>query len=110
MTFFLNLVHSQKIRNSLFILILTISWEFHFQEVSSDLKSIAEMLSKLRYELMTNKPLIPFEVDAPDQEIWNKALEEEAVREGKDPTWFDSPWLLVECYMYRRIREAFDTR
>jgi hypothetical protein len=26
---------------------------------------------------------------------------------GKVVSWFQSSWLLVECYMYRKIAEAF---
>ncbi len=26
---------------------------------------------------------------------------------GEVLSWFKSPWLLVECYLYRKIAEAF---
>ncbi|XP_023373709.1 protein-glutamate O-methyltransferase isoform X2 [Otolemur garnettii] len=41
--------------------------------------------------------------------MWNQYLEhhQSLLKESDEtPRWFYSPWLLVECYMYRRIHEA----
>jgi hypothetical protein len=58
-------------------------------------------LSRLKYEMQTNKPLREVaDVDLDVQE-WNKAISQ---FEGKG--WFEVPWLLAECYMYRRIWES----
>lgn len=44
----------------------------------------------------------------PDAEIWNRYLQRHwQVEEDQEAvSWFKSPWLYVECYMYRRIQEA----
>jgi len=41
-----------------------------------------------------------------DVQLWNDCLQKE-VDLGKPLSWFQSSWLLVECYMYRKIAEAF---
>ena len=73
---------------------------------TDDLKVVIGKLSKLRSEMQTNKPLLPLESPSHlgDCEIWNKHLTKEVHR------WFNSPWLLVECYMYRAIYAAFEDR
>ena len=76
-----------------------------------DLKAINELLSGLRYEMMTDKPLRPIEdPEAPDCELWNQSIEESKwfhSSKHEDSSWFTAPWLLVECYLYRRMKEAF---
>ena len=66
-------------------------------EGREDLKQAVEEMSRLRYELVTNKPMH----EIPGDEEWNKAL-----REHKEPKWFHTTWLLAECYAYRRLREC----
>ncbi|XP_065563523.1 damage-control phosphatase ARMT1-like isoform X1 [Artemia franciscana] len=77
------------------------------KESREDLKQIIGHLSQLRSEIQTNKPLGTIEVDSEDRVLWKQFLSAAAV-EYETVTWFDSPWLLVECYMYRKIREAFE--
>lgn len=77
-----------------------------FKDATEDLKFIAGCISKLRNELQTNKPLIPLKDSGPDTEVWNLSLAELTQNGGGEPKWFVSPWLYVECYMYRRIQEA----
>ncbi|KAK2707156.1 hypothetical protein QYM36_014989, partial [Artemia franciscana] len=79
------------------------------KESREDLKQIIGHLSQLRSEIQTNKPLGTIEVDSEDRVLWKQFLSAAAV-EYETVTWFDSPWLLVECYMYRKIREAFEGR
>ncbi|XP_019405616.1 PREDICTED: protein-glutamate O-methyltransferase isoform X1 [Crocodylus porosus] len=71
-------------------------------------KRAISFLSKLRNELQTDKPMIPLSDELPDTPIWNQYLEyQRNVSNGNgQPSWFQSPWLYVECYMYRRIHEA----
>ncbi|XP_065346689.1 damage-control phosphatase ARMT1-like [Cloeon dipterum] len=66
------------------------------EEAREDIKSLIGSFSKLRNELQTNKPLVPINL-GDDVDLWNSC-----VQGGK---WFDSPWLLVECYLYRRMRD-----
>ncbi|XP_004440739.1 PREDICTED: protein-glutamate O-methyltransferase [Ceratotherium simum simum] len=76
--------------------------------VEAEKKAIS-LLSKLRNELQTDKPIIPLVEKFVDTDIWNQYLEHQQSllneSDGK-PRWFYSPWLFVECYMYRRIHEA----
>jgi hypothetical protein len=79
---------------------------FTLKEAKEDNKQIIGRLSKLRYELQTNKPIRPLESDAPDAEIWNKELERQtAANGGEPPKWYTGTWLYVECYMYRAIQD-----
>ena len=43
-----------------------------------------------------------------DAEAWNSYLQRQQRHQGElfPVSWFKSPWLYVECYMYRRIQEA----
>ncbi|XP_050805649.1 damage-control phosphatase ARMT1 isoform X1 [Gopherus flavomarginatus] len=71
-------------------------------------KNTISILSKLRNELQTDKPLVPLDDKLPDVPLWNQYLEyQQNLLDGNEqPSWFQSPWLYVECYMYRRIHEA----
>uniref|UniRef100_A0A8D0ECG5 Sugar phosphate phosphatase n=1 Tax=Salvator merianae TaxID=96440 RepID=A0A8D0ECG5_SALMN len=73
--------------------------------MEAEKKAIAS-LSKLRNELQTDKPLIPLTDNLPDTAFWNKYLEYHQNTSDEPPSWFQSPWLYTECYMYRRIHEA----
>lgn len=58
--------------------------------------------------MQTDKPVVPLTDGLSDAETWNQYLQRHEEMEG-DPgsvSWFKSPWLYVECYMYRRIQEA----
>ncbi|RNA39509.1 hypothetical protein BpHYR1_050362 [Brachionus plicatilis] len=77
------------------------------EDIMSDLKNAIELLSQLRYELTTDKNLKEITDSGSDSTLWNTALEELKSQIGPDNcTWFKSPWLFAECYVYRRIREA----
>uniref|UniRef100_A0A915JL85 Sugar phosphate phosphatase n=1 Tax=Romanomermis culicivorax TaxID=13658 RepID=A0A915JL85_ROMCU len=73
-----------------------------------DLKSINHHLSELRYRLTTDKPLLDVSGYRKDVSIWNQHLKDYELQHGTENTWFRCPWLLAECYMYRKIVEAFD--
>ncbi|KAJ7390810.1 hypothetical protein OS493_022369 [Desmophyllum pertusum] len=78
------------------------------QEQTEDSKLVIAKLSKLRYEMKTNKPLMLMEDDRPDVRIWNATINnsKSLVDEDKVAS-FTGAWLIVECYMYRKIYEAF---
>ena len=52
--------------------------------------------------------MLPLVDDLEDADAWNRYLQRHQEQQGEqDPvSWFRSPWLYVECYMYRRIQEA----
>lgn len=80
--------------------------EEYGEEGTEDLKSFAGCISKLRNEVQTNKPVVPIKDGRSDVVVWNDHLEEIIKCTGSPPKWFESPWLYVECYMYRRVQEA----
>lgn len=71
-------------------------------------KQTISMLSKLRNEMQTDKPVLALTDGLQDSESWNQYLQRQQRLQGdQEPvSWFKSPWLYVECYMYRRIHEA----
>lgn len=61
--------------------------------------------------MQTNKLLLPIPLLDPssmEYKVWNSYFSGENTADG--PKWFDSPWLLVECYMYRAIQAALAER
>eukprot|EP00092_Neocalanus_flemingeri_P068092 GFUD01083156.1.p1 GENE.GFUD01083156.1~~GFUD01083156.1.p1 ORF type:complete len:451 (-),score=169.54 GFUD01083156.1:83-1435(-) len=76
-------------------------------EAMEGLYKVVEELSKLRYEMQTNKPILALVDGVGNAAIWNKFLEQQQTNENMNsPSWFSSAWLWVECYMYRRITQA----
>lgn len=71
-------------------------------------KQTISLLSKLRNELQTDKPILELTDGRQDAESWNQYLQRHQAQEVDQASvsWFKSPWLYVECYMYRRIQEA----
>nr|CAH7737870.1 unnamed protein product [Callosobruchus chinensis] len=76
-------------------------------QAAEELKTVIGELSELKYEIQTNKPLKALISTAPDASIYNKYISEQASTESQ-PTYFHTIWLLSECYMYRRIKQAFE--
>jgi len=74
-------------------------------EAAEGLKKVVESLSKLRYEMQTDKPITELDDGIDNANIWNQYLEERKTKEG-ECSWYKSAWLWVECYMYRRIAGA----
>ncbi|XP_053238167.1 damage-control phosphatase ARMT1-like isoform X13 [Podarcis raffonei] len=69
-------------------------------------KKVIILLTKLRDELQADKPLTALNDSLPDTTLWNQCLEYHQKLSDGPPSWFQSPWLYTECYMYRRIHEA----
>lgn len=89
--------------------IKTSFFEKHGEKGMEAEKKAISLLSKLRNELQTDKPIIPLVAKFVDTDIWNQYLEHQGRlldESGEKPRWFYSPWLFVECYLYRRIHEA----
>uniref|UniRef100_A0A6G1SG50 Sugar phosphate phosphatase n=1 Tax=Aceria tosichella TaxID=561515 RepID=A0A6G1SG50_9ACAR len=83
-------------------------------EIEEDAKNIIPKLTKLRKELETNKsvgllekrelpPHLAYFND--DVDIWNQTMEAHKFDDGELPRYFESPWLLVESYVYRKIKD-----
>ncbi|NP_001087371.1 damage-control phosphatase ARMT1 [Xenopus laevis] len=83
-------------------------FEDHGEEGVEAEKRALSFFSKLRNEMQTNKPVLPLTDNQLDTELWNQYLDyqKSLLNEGETPSWFKSPWLYVECYMYRRIQEG----
>lgn len=85
---------------------------FYFQKEADDIKKIVGKLSQLRNEMMTNKVIRPLEDAYSDAKLWNSMIKDLKALDGEtsEPCWFNTPWLTVECYLYRRIFEALRKR
>ncbi|XP_049818677.1 damage-control phosphatase ARMT1 isoform X2 [Aethina tumida] len=79
------------------------------EAAQEELKEIIGDLSKLKYEIQTNKPLQKLFGQENDVKHYNNYIEKCASEEGR-ATHYHTVWLLAECYMYRRIREIFLSR
>ncbi|KAI8323046.1 DUF89-domain-containing protein [Martensiomyces pterosporus] len=67
-------------------------------------KEITSALSKLKHEMVTDKPFAPLAEDGVgDVEVWNHWLKT-FFPEG---SWYSTPFLTWEPYMYRRIAAVF---
>ena len=64
-------------------------------------------LSKLRYEMQTDKPIVALEDQVGNASVWNSYLHQHKKIEER-PSWFSSAWLWVECYMYRRVLQSLN--
>jgi len=76
-------------------------------EAMEGLYKVVEELSKLRYEMQTNKPIVDLVDGVGNASAWNTYLKEQKKTES-NPAWFSSAWMWVECYMYRRIAQAIN--
>lgn len=80
-------------------------------EYEEQCKQIIGEISKLRYEIMTNKPLIRLDDPLPDRNHWNNQLGLMIKRiDDQELTYFDSPMLFTECYVYRRLNSFLANR
>ena len=53
-----------------------------------EVKDVIELMSKLRYEMMTNKPISKIQDNASDAHVWNEFLERlKAENNDQPPTW-----------------------
>lgn len=84
------------------------------KEGLEDLKQICGRLSQLKNEMQTNKKLTEVPADGTgDEAQWNVCLQADSQLQeaaGAESAWFVSPWLLTECYFYRRIYSAIRLR
>ncbi|KAI6227496.1 Sugar phosphate phosphatase [Aphelenchoides fujianensis] len=78
----------------------------------ADVKHIIHNLSRLRYMIVTDKPLELLQTELTDGEVWNAEIKRYREKVGeKEATWYKLPWLFTECYEYRLIYQFFqDTK
>lgn len=69
-----------------------------------------EKLDTLIADILSNTPFRELRSDNIDVKIWNKVLDDFSDQNGNRPTWVFTNWLYTECYIHRRIFEAFETR
>ncbi|GFT31699.1 damage-control phosphatase ARMT1 [Nephila pilipes] len=79
----------------------------HGEVAKEEIKEIIGRLSALQNEMITNKTIKPLICDVPDVAVWNDYLKKQENIYGFPPAWFESSWLYVECYFYRRIKQTF---
>lgn len=61
-------------------------------------------ISKLKYELQTDKPFKLLEDNASDVSTWNEFI----INSDEDKrSYYSAVWLHAECYLYRRLRSMF---
>lgn len=77
------------------------------QEANEGLYKVVEELSKLRYEMQTDKPITEITDNHDNAQIWNSYLQKHKKLE-ESPSWYSSAWLWVECYMYRRVQQSLN--
>ena len=82
------------------------------QDAVEDIKKVIGAISKLKNELVTNKPILPLVSITNDDTFddiihWNSKLDAFKELRNETQTWFNSVWLFCECYMYRRIVQEF---
>ncbi|XP_018325936.1 protein-glutamate O-methyltransferase [Agrilus planipennis] len=77
------------------------------QGAGEELKIVIGEISKIKYEVQTNKPLQEIVSSAPDIKIYNDYLAKQATDDGW-PTYFNCVWLLAECYIYRKLYDIFE--
>ncbi|KAI6186539.1 Sugar phosphate phosphatase [Aphelenchoides besseyi] len=74
----------------------------------ADIKYVIHNLSRLRYMVVTDKPLEFLVTDLPDKEVWNKVIKDYHEKVGeKETTWYKIPFLFSECFMYRWIYQYY---
>ncbi|XP_058459912.1 damage-control phosphatase ARMT1-like isoform X2 [Malaya genurostris] len=77
----------------------------HFgEEAREELKNAIGEISKLKYELQTDKELKPISTELGDEQLWNDFL----ATLGEANTYYSSCWLYAETYMYRRLNNIFE--
>lgn len=80
-----------------------------WKDAGDESKKIIGEMAKLKYEMVTDKPLDKLIGNATDIDIWNDYFQEYIKKHREEPTWFTAPWLYVECFMYRKLSTFFET-
>ncbi|KZT24930.1 DUF89 domain-containing protein [Neolentinus lepideus HHB14362 ss-1] len=71
-------------------------------------KAVIGKISALKYHMGRDHPLEKIPEDGePHVDVYNAGLDD-LEKQGKN-TWFTTPWLFAECYLYRLLRSYFST-
>lgn len=85
---------------------------YHIKGALEEVKQVMGGISKLKNELVTNKPLLLIESSkyAFDNaaSVWNTKIEQLQEARNETQTWYNTIWLICECYMYRRVAQEFE--
>lgn len=74
------------------------------EEVREELKQVIGEISKLKYELQTDKEFKSISSELGDEQVWNDFI----VSLGDSNSYFSACWLYSETYMYRRLNNIFE--
>lgn len=75
------------------------------EDSREEIKNVIGSISKLKYQLQTDKPFESFTGNEPDREIWNNFIKN---MDEENNSFFKACWLYAECYMYRRLSSFFE--
>ncbi|XP_017045208.1 damage-control phosphatase ARMT1 [Drosophila ficusphila] len=75
------------------------------QAAREELKIIIGLISRLKYELQTDKPFQNFTGEEPDQELWNNFIN--SLPPG-ERTFFKASSLHAECYLHRKLHSFLE--
>jgi len=75
------------------------------EQTKNDIKSVQANISKLKYELQTDKVMDKFDGVETDRLKWNEFL---STLNDDDNSYFKTTWLYAECYLYRRLKSFFE--
>ncbi|KAJ6637382.1 Damage-control phosphatase ARMT1 [Pseudolycoriella hygida] len=75
------------------------------EQTKNDIKTIQAKLSKLKYELQTDKVMDKFDGVDTDRLQWNEFL---STLNDDNNSYFKTTWLFAECYMYRKLKSFFE--
>ncbi|XP_058129445.1 damage-control phosphatase ARMT1-like [Anopheles ziemanni] len=81
-----------------------IAENFGGETTRDELKAAIGEISKLKYELQTDKDFRPIRTDVGDETVWNRFID----GLGQDNSYFSACWLYAETYMYRRLNNIFE--
>ncbi|EAT33467.1 AAEL014253-PA, partial [Aedes aegypti] len=78
----------------------------HFgEDAREELKQAIGEISKLKYELQTDKEFTPIATELGDEQVWNDFI----AGLGNDNSYYSACWLYAETYMYRRLNNIFES-
>ncbi|KAL7737841.1 hypothetical protein ACLKA6_006219 [Drosophila palustris] len=70
------------------------------ENAREELKIVIGLISRLKYELQTDKPFQHFTGDEADREMWNNFIDH---LPDDARTFYRSCWMHSECYLYRKL-------
>ncbi|XP_075168029.1 damage-control phosphatase ARMT1-like [Haematobia irritans] len=81
-----------------------IAQKYEGEKTREEIKAIVGHISKLKYQLQTDKQFEELQGSEPDLEMWNTFIKRLPINFS---SFFQSAWLYSECYMYRRVASFF---